>query len=112
LVKDYIELSKGRVGFGKWKNGEATEALIKACKNKRLNGIEDEGMKKMIIDRTASEWIIAYSIFHGGGFLKGPTVESTYEKIQELDIDEATKLGSAFKEFNDSLSNEVKKKQD
>ena len=112
MVKDYVELSNGRVGFGKWKNGEATDALIKACKNKKLIGITDEQIKQTIIDRIASEWIISYSIFHGGGFLKGATVDQTFDKIQELDIDEATKLGKAFNEFNNSISEEVKKKQD
>jgi hypothetical protein len=105
-----VTLKGGEVTFGRWKNIDLNKAMVKACQDSELNRVSDSELKNKLVIRFSTEWVMAFSIYRGSGFLKGKTVEETYSNIQNLDITESTMLGQAFEEFGKQISEEVKKK--
>jgi len=109
-MNDMISLKEGDIKFGRWKNRENNDCILRAVKDIRVQGIKDKEMKQIVLAGLIKEWQIAYSIFHGEGFLKGDTVEKTKFKIDELDVIEASKLGDSFDKFQSDLVGDVAKK--
>lgn len=109
-MNDKIKLKGGEITFGLWKNHENDESYIRACSDKTIMSIPDVEKRNEILQARTSEWIIAYSIQNGLGYLKGNNVEETFVNIQKMTIDESTKLGQAFVEFAKQTTEELKKK--
>ena len=105
-----VELTDGNISLGRWKNKDQNKSYYRALQDKDLMGIKDEDSKDKAVMKVTQDWLLAYSVWNGSGFLKGDTLEKTYENIQELDIMEATVLGKAFNKFATDMVESIKKK--
>ena len=110
MSRGTVKLSGGEITFGVWTNGDGNQAVRRACSDRELSRITTEKGLQMYVNAMTTNWLLAYSIQRGSGFLKGESVVDTFNNIQKLKIDDAAKLGRAFKEFHDSIMEDVKKK--
>ena len=105
-----VDLKDGQIVFASWKNKDQNKSYYKSLNDRDIIGIRDKDSKEKAILKKTQEWLLAYSVWNGSGFLKGNSIEETFEKIQELDIIEATKLGTAFNDFATDMVESIKKK--
>lgn len=110
MENNTVELKDGPIVFGHWKNKDQTKAYYKALQDKDIVAIKDAESKDKAILKSTQDWLLAYSIWNGTGFLRGDNIEKTYENIQDLDIIEATKLGQAFNDYAIEMTESIKKK--
>lgn len=109
-IINVINLKDGDIVLGNWKNKDQNRSYYKALGDRDITNIKDSESKDKAILKKTQEWLLAYSVFNGTGFLKGNTVEETFTKIEDLDILEATKLGQAFNDYAEAMVESIKKK--
>ena len=105
-----VDLKNGQIIFASWKNKDQNKSYYKALNDKDIIGIRDKDSKEKAILKKTQEWLLAYSVHNGSGFLKGTTIIETFDNIQDMDIVEATNLGSAFNTFANDMVESIKKK--
>ena len=105
-----VSLKEGTITFGKWNNGDSNNAVRRACSDRELSRITAKIGMSTYINAMTLNWLIAYSVQKGSGFLKGDRVEETFSKIQKLEPGDAYSLGKAFYEFQEMVIGDIKKK--
>ncbi|MFW6311887.1 MAG: hypothetical protein ACOC1K_06600 [Nanoarchaeota archaeon] len=105
-----VKLKGGKIIFGKFKNKDKKEAYLNALeRSEKYNKLSKE-KRELLIENDTQEWIVAFMIQRGMGFLKGKNVNETYENLLELDFEDAYKLGHAAGEFLNKVQGDIKKK--